>query len=177
MTDWSARARAALAQKADGDTPVTTETHLSGVLVAPPPTASRNEPASNDEERPNLVRRCDEVAQPEIAGPYRLTPEQMARGHAYPWDERAVGRFLARAKVFRRRGMNAQHSEELAERLHVRDGDSDDRRLCLECAKLRESGGCTAAVRGELARTDQRHHPVVNILYRCEAFSLREGLQ
>jgi hypothetical protein len=74
-------------------------------------------------------------AEPE-SRPYRLTRAEGDATHAEPWDERACARFVARVSLFMRRGINATDADDLAERLHLRDVQGDDRRLCIECAYL-----------------------------------------
>lgn len=65
--------------------------------------------------------------------PYRLTTADADAVHAEPWNDAAIGRFVARAGLFMRRGIDATDADDLAERLHLRDVQGDDRRLCLEC--------------------------------------------
>lgn len=75
-------------------------------------------------------------------GPYRLSRTDADAAHAEPWDDAACGRFVARVTLFLRRGIDATDADDLAERLHLRDVQGDDRRLCLECAQYRP-GRCT----------------------------------
>ncbi len=63
-----------------------------------------------------------------------------------------------------------------AERLRTRDRQGDDRRMCLECSHLGDSGRCLAAATGRLRHADRRHEPVPDLLQSCEAFGLRKGL-
>jgi TubC N-terminal docking domain len=70
------------------------------------------------------------------ARPYRLSQADADAAHAEPWDDAAIGRFVVRLSLFLRRGIDATDADDLAERLHLRDLQSDDRRLCLECAHL-----------------------------------------
>jgi hypothetical protein len=68
--------------------------------------------------------------------PCRLTPAEADVAHAEPWTEADIGRFTQRVVLFLRRGINATDADDLAERLHLRDLQGDDRRLCLECRHL-----------------------------------------
>ena len=70
------------------------------------------------------------------ARPYRLSQADADAAHAEPWDDAAIGRFVVRLSLFLRRGIDATDADDLAERLHLRDLQGDDRRLCLECAHL-----------------------------------------
>ena len=70
------------------------------------------------------------------ARPYRLSKAEGAAAHAEPWDDTACARFVARVALFMRRGINATDADDIAERLHVRDVQGDERRLCIECAHL-----------------------------------------
>lgn len=70
------------------------------------------------------------------ASPYHLSPELTRQAHAKPWDDAVIERFTARAFGLMRRGFVAAAANDLALRLHVRDVQGDDRRLCLECGNL-----------------------------------------
>ena len=87
-------------------------------------------------------------------------------------DERTI--FLARADQFTR--MGRVDAEALAEKLTRRDRERDDRRLCLECTWLGDSGRCLAAATGRISGADRRLEPVQTILRQCGAFGLRKGL-
>ena len=70
----------------------------------------------------------------------------------------------------------AADAELLAERLTLRDRDGDDRRLCLECSWLGDTGRCLAAATGRIPGADRRLEQEQTILQRCDAFGLRKGL-
>ena len=82
--------------------------------------------------------------------------------------------FTARAERFALLGR--ADADDLAERLTLRDRDGDDRRLCLECTWLGDTGRCLAAATGRIPGADRRLEPVQTILQRCGAFGLRKGL-
>lgn len=79
--------------------------------------------------------------------------------------------FLKRQVWFTDRGVNLDDAERLADALVIRDRDSDDRRLCLECAYLQGWGHwrCgnwqTANVAGNGLSRD-----LVFVLQRCGGF-------
>jgi hypothetical protein len=102
--------------------------------------------------------------------PYRLTKAEGDAAHAEPWDDAVCGRFVARVALFMRRGINATDADDLAERLHLRDVQGDDRGMCLECERLDMRGRCQAAAAGEVLGVDRRLEPVPTVLLRCEAF-------
>ena len=106
--------------------------------------------------------------------PKRLTEEEADRCHAPCWDDAEITAFTARTERFALLGR--ADSDDLAERLTLRDRDGDDRRLCLECTWLGDTGRCLAAATGRIPGTDRRLEPVQTILQRCGAFGLRKGL-
>ena len=108
--------------------------------------------------------------------PYRMSREQGDVAHEVPWDDPTISLFLARMRRFVHAGLGEQDAEDLAERLTLRDRKGDDRRLCLECLWLGDSGRCIAASTGRIQGADRRHEPVPTILLRCPAFGLRKGL-
>lgn len=73
--------------------------------------------------------------------PYKLTPAEGDAAHAEPWNDAAIARFVARVSLFLRRGINATDADDLAERLHLRDVQGDDRVLCVECRHLAGRAG------------------------------------
>lgn len=67
------------------------------------------------------------------ARPYRLSPAQDDAAHAVAWDDAAIARFQARVMRLVQLGIAADHTDDLAERLHLRGVEGDDRVLCVEC--------------------------------------------
>lgn len=86
------------------------------------------------------------------------------------WGEREIGRFNFRVALFTRRGWDRQKAEAWADRLFERDHERDDRRLCIECAHLRRSGGCFAASQGQIPGASRYLNPVTDVMARCSAF-------
>lgn len=68
--------------------------------------------------------------------PYRLTRAEGDAAHAEPWNEAGIARFVARVSLFLMRRFNGADAHDLAERLHLRDAQGDDRRLSVECQHL-----------------------------------------
>ncbi len=106
--------------------------------------------------------------------PHRLTNDEVDSCHAPCWDDAEIAAFTARADRFALLGR--ADADDLAERLTLRDRDGDDRRLCLECTWLGDTGRCLAAATGRIPGADRRLEPVQTILQRCGAFGLRKGL-
>lgn len=82
--------------------------------------------------------------------PYRLSAAEADRYHAGAWYDGGTGRFVARLSLFLRRGVAAEDSNDLAERLVLRDRDGDDRRACVECRNL--TGRVSTGLRCKAAR-------------------------
>jgi hypothetical protein len=66
----------------------------------------------------------------------RLTTEAET-AHREPCDDVVIARFQRRLTLLLQRGLNEQDADDLAERLHLRDVDRDDRRMCFECSSCR----------------------------------------
>ena len=82
------------------------------------------------------------------------------------WGDREIYRFAFREALFRRRGLTSNEAEVLADRLALRDQESDDRRVCMECQHIRPQGRCV-------------HRQVVlnDILQRCSYFDFETPTQ
>ena len=68
--------------------------------------------------------------------PYKLTAADGEAAHAEQWNDAACARFAARVVLFLRRGIGATDADDIAERLHLRDVQADDRAMCVECRYL-----------------------------------------
>ena len=108
--------------------------------------------------------------------PYKLTKDEADRCHAPCWHAGEIAAFTARTERFALLGRS--DADDLAELLTLRDrdGDGDDRRLCLECTWLGDTGRCLAAAAGRIPGTDRRLEPAQALLQRCGSFGLRKGL-
>lgn len=110
----------------------------------------------------------DKAAPASSASGPRLTAEQRDRLTGWTGEEiEQAGRYVA---LLTRRGLDVETVERVTDRLILRDREQDDRRLCLECARLDSSGRCGAAARGALRNADRRLEPLPLILQRCEGF-------
>jgi hypothetical protein len=105
-----------------------------------------------------------------------LTVDQSDECHTPHWSDAELHAFSQRRTRLLRWGCGESEADDLAERMTLRDRQGDDRRMCLECSNLGDTGRCIAAASGRIAGADRRVEPVRNILQRCEAFGLRKGL-
>lgn len=89
------------------------------------------------------------------------------------WDDKQIKRFMFRAALFVRRGLDALSAESIADRLAFRDFERDDRRMCLECSSLQRGGRCFEVQQGNMRGVSPKHEPVQNILQRCDHFAFQ----
>ena len=157
---------------------VLTLTPAGGLHVAPRTALTDDRRAAIRTERDALVLALQAEAKqqpPRRSGNPLMTPEQGDDCHAGGWDDAEIDAFTARTERFALLGRVAD-ADHLAERLTLRDRQHDDRRLCLECTWLGDTGRCLAAATGRIPGADRRLEPVQTILQRCDAFGLRKGL-
>jgi len=128
-------------------------------------------PAGHGAACPALIGKMPTAA---ADRPHRLTNGEADRCHAPCWDNAEIAAFTARTEHFALLGR--ADADDLAERLTLRDRGGDDRRICLECTWLGETGRCLAAATGRIPGADRRLEPVQTVLQRCSAFGLRKGL-
>lgn len=69
--------------------------------------------------------------------PYGPSTAEADAAHCPAWDDSACTRFAARVSRMHRLGINATDADALAERLHVRDREQDDRVSCTDCRHYR----------------------------------------
>ena len=159
---------------------VLTLTPAGAVHVAPRRALTDNHRAAIRAERDALVLALQAEASrpppPRRSGNPLMTPDEGDDCHAGGWDDAEIDAFKARQARFTRMGQSDADAEHLAERLTLRDRDGDDRRLCLECTWLGDTGRCLAAATGRIPGADRRLEPMQTILQRCDAFGLRKGL-
>lgn len=118
------------------------------------------------------------VAVSQLSQPLRAENEPQPKAEGPGWSDETVRAFLAYSARLILRGFDETEAEELAERLTRRDLSGDDRRVCLECARLRGDGRCAAAAQGRAPFADSRAMPVQTVLQRCDFFQpIRKGQQ
>lgn len=89
------------------------------------------------------------------------------------WNDAQIKRFMFRAGLFVRRGLDHIRAEAIADRLAFRDFERDDRRMCLECSSLQRGGKCFQVQQGNMSGVSPKHEPVQNILQRCDHFTFQ----
>jgi hypothetical protein len=67
-------------------------------------------------------------------------PDRWCWPHSQAMTGREIDTMVERTHLFNRRGLAALDAELLADKLVTRDRESDDRRLCMECAHLSRAG-------------------------------------
>jgi hypothetical protein len=87
-----------------------------------------------------------------------------------PWTDAEITRFTKRVALFGRRGIAPAKAEAMADHCALRDQEKDDRRFCVECEHLQQSGHCFAAKQGWLPTASYRMEPVKDVLTRCSQF-------
>ena len=106
--------------------------------------------------------------------PFGLTAGELNEAHREAWTAAGIARFLARAAAVQRRGFAERDAEDVAERLHLLDVQSEGRVLCLVCTHLSGTVGTgwrcgnhrAAGMPRELAAE------VVTLPQRCPGFAL-----
>ncbi len=86
-----------------------------------------------------------------------------------------IDTFTARLARFTDKGLDLTTAETLADKLVIRDRETDDRRLCLECLHLHRAGGwrCGNWLRAGVAmraKDAQLPGDLVMQLQRCDGF-------
>jgi hypothetical protein len=92
---------------------------------------------------------CEAQTQPTPAPePPKLDPRLIASDYV-PATEGELVRMAARVERGEALGLSAREADALADRLHARDREGDDRHLCLECRNIRtdRTGWRCAALR------------------------------
>lgn len=90
-----------------------------------------------------------------------MTAAQGDDCHSPCWTEAEMGTFAERSNRAMRLGLSPLDAEYIAERLTLRDRDTDDRMLCVECARATPGPRCAA-----------RQAFLADQLKRCPLFKL-----
>lgn len=103
--------------------------------------------------------------------PYRLSRAEGDAAHAEAWDDVAIARFVARVALLMRRGFDATDADDLAERLHLRDVQGDDRAICVECRNLAGRSGAWHCGNHQAAGVGRDlPQALVTTMQRCAGF-------
>ncbi|NWF45281.1 hypothetical protein F3K02_08450 [Hydrogenophaga sp. D2P1] len=91
--------------------------------------------------------------------------------HSDAMNGQEIDTFTARLAQFTDKGLSLDDAERSADKLVIRDRESDDRRLCLECAHLQGRGRWRCGNWGvaDVAR-DGLAPDLVKILQRCSGY-------
>jgi hypothetical protein len=80
------------------------------------------------------------VAQHKAALLEALAEQRLIASGYVPATGQELSRMAARTEAFERMGLSAPEADALADLLHLRDREGDDRHLCIECVHIRASG-------------------------------------
>lgn len=151
--------------------------------MAPMQKTAVDSPAANDPAQVvGLVNSAavssDTVSTPISTEPAAMPdPDRWAWPHSQAMTGREIDTFTARLHHFTRRGLAEPEAEKLADKLVTRDRETDDRRLCLECAHLAgygpQSWRCGNWQRAGVAlkaRDAGLPGDLVRLLQRCDGF-------
>lgn len=136
---------------------------VATVAVAKAPDGAANDPA----QVPDLV-----------TGETAVTPDpdRWCWPHSTAMNTAEIDTLSQRLHQFARRGMTEPEAETMANKLVIRDRESDDRRLCLECSNLSRGSGwrCSQWQRAGLSAPGV---PValVRQLQRCDSFNFQNS--
>ena len=99
-------------------------------------------------------------------------PDRWCWPHSDAMNTGEIDVFKARLGNLTRRGLLESESEKLADKLVLRDRESDDRRLCLECAHLAGRAGSMRCAQWQRAGLGAAGVPagLHLVLQRCDGF-------
>ena len=102
----------------------------------------------------------------------RPDPDRWCWPHSDAMNTGEIDTLTARLSHFTRRGLTELESEKLADKLVPRDRESDDRRLCLECAHLAGRAGAMRCAQWQRAGLGAAGIPagLHLVLQRCDSF-------
>ena len=104
-------------------------------------------------------------------------PDRWCWPHSTAMNTGEIDTFTARLARFTDKGLSLDDSEALADKLVLRDRESDDRRLCLECAHLAGREGTWSCKNWRLAgvantmRDARLSAALIMQLQRCDGFT------
>ena len=136
MITWAERAKAAISQKGQGGTAKTDETPVLSVL------AVSSVPAEATSALPDGLSTVLAVRSPAVLEKHNSSilviedPDRWCWPRSSAMNGAEIDNFAARLYSFTDKGLPRTDGEALADKLVVRDRESDDRRVCLECKHL-----------------------------------------
>ena len=178
MITWAERAKAAISQKGQGSTAKTDGTPVSKVL------AVLSVPAEATSALPGRLSTVLAAGFPAVLEKHDACivviedPDRWCWPHSSTMNGAEIDTFAARLHKFADKGLPRTDSEALADKLVVRDRESDNRRVCLECRHLAGHGAGTwrcgnrqAASVAICSRDAQLPADLVIQLQRCDGFT------
>lgn len=131
--------------------------------------ACRNHENAPQSEQRRGLSQVSQVSQSPGARIYRLSRERADAAHLESWTAATIIAFNRRHDALIRRGFSDADAEGMAERLHVRDIEGDDRVTCTECAHLRGMT-CGNAAAADVGRDLPPELARGLLLHRCPGF-------
>lgn len=120
------------------------------------------------------------VARVEEAGANDLAPDpnRFCWPHSEAMNAQEIDTFTLRLARFTDKGMPLAQAEKAADRLVIRDRESDDRALCLECTHLKGAGRwrCENWPAADVA-PEQLAPELITLLQRCPGLRLSAGVE
>ena len=140
MITWAERAKAAISQKGQNGTAKTDETAALRLLTV---SAVATEAVSAKPERLSTVLA---VPSPAVLEKHDSSiavtedPERWCWPQSSAMNGVEIDIFMVRLRNFTDKGLPTNDAETLADKLALRDRESDDRRVCLECQHFAGQG-------------------------------------
>jgi len=135
---------------------------VATVAVATAPKRAANDPAPVQDFAPEAL----------AAQGMAPDPDRHCWPHTVAMNTAEIDTFTARVHLFTRNGLGCTEAEGLADGLVVRDRQADNRRVCLECSRLRRGGDLWRCGQWPRAGMGGAEVPgeVVALLQRCDGF-------
>jgi hypothetical protein len=178
MITWAERAKAAISQTGQGGTAKTDETAVSRLLAV---SAVPTEAVS---AKPEQLSSVLAVPSPAILEKHDSSvvvtedPDRWCWPRSSAMNGVEIGTFETRLHQFTDKGLARNDGEALADKLVLRDRESDDRRVCLECKHFAghgagswRCGNWQAAGVAIHSRDAQLPADLVVQLQRCDGFT------
>ena len=178
MITWAERAKAAISKTSPRGTAKADETvgsRLSAVSAAPIETVS---------VQPEHLSSVLTVPAPAVLEKHNSSnavtedPDRWCWPHSLAMNGAEIDTFTARLNKFTAKGLARNDGETLADKLVIRDRESDDRRVCLECSHFAghgagswRCGNWQAAGVAIRSRDAQLPADLVVQLQRCDGFT------
>ena len=143
MITWAERAKAAIAQTGQGGTAKTDETAFSRLLAvsAVPIVAASAMPKPLSSvlavPSPTVLEKHDSSAV------VTKDPDRWCWPCSSAMNGEEIGTFVTRLHKFTEKGLVRKDGEVLVDKLVLRDRESDDRRVCLECQHFEGHGAAS----------------------------------